>query len=65
MAGVFVSCSRKDIEFTQRIHQELESRNRELWVDWQDIPPLPNGWMKFMPVFRQWILSCLLSTLIR
>jgi len=39
MAGVFVSCSRKDIEFTQRIHQELESRNQELWVDWQDIPP--------------------------
>ena len=39
MADVFISYSRKDIEFAQRIHQELEARNREPWVDWQDIPP--------------------------
>ena len=39
MADVFISYSRKDIEFAQRIHQELEARDREPWVDWQDIPP--------------------------
>ena len=39
MADVFISYSRKDIEFAQRIHQELEARNHEPWVDWQDIPP--------------------------
>ena len=39
MADVFISYSRKDIEFAQRIHHELEARDREPWVDWQDIPP--------------------------
>ena len=39
MADVFISYSRKDIEFAQRIHQELEARDREPWVDWQDILP--------------------------
>jgi len=39
MADVFISYSRKDIQFAQRIHQELEARDREPWVDWQDIPP--------------------------
>ena len=29
----------KDIEFAQHLHQELESRDREPWVDWRDIPP--------------------------
>ena len=37
MADVFISYSRKDIGFAQRIHQELEARDREPWVDWQVI----------------------------
>ena len=39
MADVFISYSRKDIQFAQRIHHELEARDRQPWVDWQDIPP--------------------------
>jgi len=31
---VFISYSRKDIEFAQRLHHELEARDREPWVDW-------------------------------
>ena len=37
MADVFISYSRKDIQFAQRIHQELEARDCEPWADWQDI----------------------------
>ena len=39
MADVFISYSRQDIQFAQRIHQELEARDRQPWVDWRDIPP--------------------------
>ena len=35
MVDVFISYSRKDIEFAQRLHHELEARDREPWVDWQ------------------------------
>ena len=34
MVDVFISYSRKDIEFAQRLHHELEARDREPWVDW-------------------------------
>jgi hypothetical protein len=43
MSDVFISYSRKDIEFAQRIHQELEAREREPWVDRQDI--LLTAWL--------------------
>lgn len=43
MADVFISYSRKDIEFVRRLHQALTSANRESWVDWQDIP-LTSNW---------------------
>ena len=38
MADVFISYSRKDIEYAQYLNQELESRDCEPWVDRQDIP---------------------------
>ena len=33
MADVFISYSREDIQFAQRLHHALESRDREPWVD--------------------------------
>ncbi|HHZ90971.1 TPA: TIR domain-containing protein [Candidatus Poribacteria bacterium] len=39
MSDEFISSSRKDIEFAQRIHHELEARAHEPWLDWQDILP--------------------------
>ena len=41
MADVFISYSH--IEFAQRLHQELEARDREPWADWRDIPPTAEG----------------------
>jgi TIR domain len=36
---VFISYSRKDKEFVRRLHEALSQRNREAWVDWEDIRP--------------------------
>ena len=35
MADVFISYSRKDIQFAQCLRYELEARDREPWVAWQ------------------------------
>jgi WD40 repeat protein len=39
MAKVFVSYSRKDIEFAKRLTEELKKSSQEVWVDWEGIPP--------------------------
>jgi WD40 repeat protein len=39
LADIFVSYSRKDIAFARILHQELNARDLETWIDWQDIPP--------------------------
>src|SRR6266496_4194702 len=36
---VFISYSRKDKEFVRRLHEALSRRDREAWVDWEDIRP--------------------------
>src|SRR5207253_10852124 len=39
MADVFISYSRKDIDFVRHLLEALAARNRKAWVDWNDIPP--------------------------
>jgi len=41
---VFLSYSRKDTDFVQRLHEALEARGRETWADWEGIPP-SDEWM--------------------
>src|SRR5215475_2921069 len=36
---VFISYSRKDKEFVRRLDEELKRRDRQVWVDWEGIPP--------------------------
>ncbi len=36
---VFVSYRRKNIEFVKKIVIALEKQDKQLWVDWDDIPP--------------------------
>ena len=36
---LFISYSRKDKEFVQRLDEELKRRGREAWVDWEGIRP--------------------------
>lgn len=44
MSEVFISYSRRDKEFVQKLFQALHQHNRESWVDWQDIQPSEQWW---------------------
>ena len=39
MADVFISYSRKDKDFVQRLDEALKKRERAAWVDWEGIRP--------------------------
>jgi hypothetical protein len=44
MPDVFISYSRRDKAFVQQLHQALEKAKRNVWIDWQDIPPTADWW---------------------
>jgi len=39
MSDVFISYSRRDIDFVRCPFDQLKARDRDAWADWQDIPP--------------------------
>lgn len=39
MSHAFVSYSRKDKSFVQKLQKALANQKRDVWVDWEDIPP--------------------------
>ena len=39
VANIFVSYSRVDVGFVRDLHEFLTVEGREVWVDWEDIPP--------------------------
>ena len=38
MANIFVSYSRADREFVQRVNLSLKETDKDVWIDWEDIP---------------------------
>jgi WD40 repeat protein len=44
MASLFISYSRKDIEFARKLTESFNSRNLDFWIDWKGIPPSVNWW---------------------
>ncbi|HNH03878.1 MAG TPA: TIR domain-containing protein, partial [Anaerolineales bacterium] len=44
MAKVFISYSRKDIDFAKRLTSELQKSELDFWVDWEGIPPTVDWW---------------------
>ncbi len=44
MAKVFISYSRKDIEFAKKLTAELAKSDLDFWVDWEGIPPTVDWW---------------------
>jgi WD40 repeat protein len=45
MAKVFISYSRKDIEFAKKLADKLQENGLDFWVDWEGIPPTVD-WMR-------------------
>jgi hypothetical protein len=45
MKQLFISYSRKDVDFARRLTESFAVKNFDAWVDWQDIPPSVN-WMQ-------------------
>jgi|GEM_PF-1399275 len=41
---VFVSYSRRDVDFTRIVVQKLKDAGHEVWVDWEDIPYSSDWW---------------------
>lgn len=41
---IFISYSRRDKEFVQRLDAALRASNRNPWVDWEDIQPTEDWW---------------------
>ena len=39
MSDVFISYSRNDSDFVRALHNRLTGEGRDVWVDWEDIPP--------------------------
>jgi hypothetical protein len=39
MSDIFISYSRRDQAFVRALHDRLAAEQREVWVDWEDIPP--------------------------
>lgn len=44
MVDVFISYSRRDKTFVQRLHEALVVNGRDVWVDWEDIPLTADWW---------------------
>ncbi|RMG79160.1 MAG: toll/interleukin-1 receptor domain-containing protein, partial [Chloroflexi bacterium] len=43
-SDVFISYSRRNKEFVQRLDQAFKAEGLEVWVDWEDIPPTADWW---------------------
>ncbi len=42
----FISYSREDTPFVRRLHERLEQAERDVWVDWEDIPLTADWWQE-------------------
>lgn len=44
MADIFVSYSHRDSDFGRRLHNALIGQQRDVWMDWEDIPFSADWW---------------------
>ena len=53
MADLFISYSRRDRAFVERLHKALEARDKDVWVDWTDIPPTADWFAQITDGIRE------------
>lgn len=46
MPQVFISYSRRDGDFGKRLHTALTGEQRDVWMDWEDIPLTADWWQE-------------------
>lgn len=44
MTDIFISYSRRDKELVKKLHAALCKLNRNIWVDWENIPLTADWW---------------------
>lgn len=44
MTSLFISYSRKDLEFARRLTQAFKDQKLDFWIDWEGIPPTVDWW---------------------
>jgi hypothetical protein len=44
MSSLFISYSRKDIEFARRFTEDIKGQEFDVWIDWEGIPPTVDWW---------------------
>ena len=49
----FISYSRLDIAFVRRLHERLAQQDRDIWVDWEDIPLTADWWQEIQAGINQ------------
>ena len=45
MTSLFISYSRKDIEFAHKLTEAFKGQGLDFWIDWEGIPPTVD-WLK-------------------
>src|SRR5215510_5565991 len=44
MPSLFISYSRKDIEFARKLTEAFKGQGLDFWIDWEGIPPTVEWW---------------------
>jgi WD40 repeat protein len=44
MTSLFISYSRKDVEYARKLTEAFKSQDLDFWIDWEGIPPTVDWW---------------------
>ena len=53
MTSLFISYSRKDADFAQKLTDCFKDQKWDFWIDWEDIPPTVDWWKEVQKGIEQ------------